>query len=152
VAALGTACGRRGLGADLPGTRGSETDARTLARLAGELRADPELCGLALYITYFTYLPGREQLVGGSPLYALHPMDPIVEGHLPALAKKHAPAFNRILAPLDSASDLPADFSRRSCATMIDGGVACIFARGGGCDAAAAGRFAINDVLVRLNR
>jgi len=119
------------------------------ARLAAELRADPELCGAALYITHFTLLPGRERLVGGSPLYALHPQDPVAEGHLPALAKKHEPAFNRILAPLDSASDLPADFSRRSCTSD---GIACIFARGGGCDAAAAGPFAINDVLVRLNR
>jgi hypothetical protein len=122
------------------------------ARLAAELRADPELCGVALYITHFTLLPGRERLVGGSPLYALHPKDPVAEGHLPALAKKHEPAFNRIVAPLDSASDLPADFSRRSCASMADDSVACIFTRGGGCDAAAAGPFAINDVLVRLNR
>jgi hypothetical protein len=33
---------------------------------------------------------------------------------------------------------------------MGDKGVACIFARSGGRDAAAAGPFAINDVLVRL--
>ena len=121
------------------------------SRLARELRADPELCGLALYITNFQYLPGRERLVGGSPLYALHPKDPVAKGRLPALAKQHEPAFNRILAPADSASDLPADFSRRNCASMGDDGVACIFARSGGCDAAAAGPFAINDVLVRLN-
>jgi GPI mannosyltransferase 3 len=121
------------------------------ARLAKELRADPELCGLALYITHFQLLPGRERLVGGSPLYALHPKDPVAKGRLPALAKQHEPAFNRILAPPDSASDLPADFSRRNCASMGDAGVACIFARSGGCDAAAAGPFAINDVVVRLN-
>src|SRR6516225_7027994 len=121
------------------------------ARLAAELRADSELCGLALYITDFQYLPGRERLVGGSPLYVLHPKDPVAKGRLPVLAKKHEPAFNRVVAPPDSASDLPADFSRRSCASMGDKGVACIFARGGGCDAAAAGPFVINDVLVRLN-
>jgi hypothetical protein len=121
------------------------------ARLAAELRADPELCGLALYVTNFHFLPERARLVGGSPVYALHPKDPVAKGRLPVLAKKHEPAFNRILAPPDSASDLPADFSRRSCASVGDDGVACIFARSGGCDAAAAGPFAINDVLVRLN-
>jgi phosphatidylinositol glycan class B len=120
------------------------------ARLAAELRADPELCGVALYITPFHLLPGRERLVGDLPLYALHPKDPIAKGHLSALVKKHKPAFNRILAPPDSANDLPADFSRRSCAS-IDDDDACIFARSGGCDAGAEGPFAINDVLLRLN-
>ena len=50
------------------------------ARLAAELRDDPELCGAALYITSFHFLPGRERLVGGAPLYAFHPKDPIAEG------------------------------------------------------------------------
>lgn len=121
------------------------------ARLATELRTDPEFCGLALYITDFQYLPGRERLVGGVPLYVLHPKDTVAKGRLPALARQHAPAFNRIIAPPDAASDLPADFSRRSCASMGNKGDACIFARSGTCDAPAAGPFAINDVLVRLN-
>ncbi len=121
------------------------------ARLAAELRADPELCGVALYITDFQYLPGRERLVGGLPLYVLHPKDPVAKGRLPLLARMHEAAFNRIVAPPNSASDLPAEFSRRSCASMGDKGDACVFARSGGCDAAAAGPFAINDVLVRLN-
>jgi len=90
-------------------------------------------------------------LAGASPLYAFDPEDPMAKGHLPALTKLHEAAFNRIIAPPDSASDLPRDFSRRSCASMGDGGVACIFARSGRCDAAAAGPFGINDVLVRLN-
>ncbi len=122
-----------------------------MARLAAELRADPEFCGLALYITDFQYLPGRERLVGGSPLYVLHPKDPDARGRLPILAKKYEQAFNRVIAPPDSASDLPADFSRRSCASMGDKGTACIFARSGGCDAAVGGSFTINDVLVRLH-
>jgi len=121
------------------------------AGLAAELRTDAQFCGLALYITDFQYLPGRERLVGSAPLYVLHPKDPVTKGRLSILAKEHGPAFNRIIAPPDAASDLPADFSRRSCASMGDKGVACIFARSGGCDAAAAGPFAINDVLVRLN-
>ncbi len=119
------------------------------ARLAAELRTDPEFCGLALYVTSFHLLTGRERLVGSAPLYPFDPKDPVAKERLPALAKKHAPAFNRILAPLDAARDLPANFSRRSCAPMDDESVACIFARSGGCDAAAAGPFAINDVLVR---
>jgi glycosyl transferase family 22 (putative mannosyltransferase) len=121
------------------------------AGLAAELRTDTEFCGLALYVTDFQYLPGRERLVGTSPLYVLHPKDPLTKGRLPALAEKHGPAFNRIIAPPDSANDLPANFSRRSCASMGDKGVACLFARSGPCDAAAAGPFAINEVLVRLN-
>jgi hypothetical protein len=67
------------------------------------------------------------------------------------LAKDHEAALNRILAPRDAASELPADYSRRGCADMGNDGMARIFARRGGCDAAAAGPFAINDVLVRLN-
>jgi len=119
--------------------------------LAAELQSDPELCGLALYITSYHLLPGRERLVGGSPLYAFHPKDPAAKGNLPASAKRHEPAFNRILAPPDSANELPANFSRRTCASMGEDGVACIFTRSGGCEAAAGGPFAINDVLVRLN-
>jgi GPI mannosyltransferase 3 len=122
-----------------------------MARLAAELQSDPELCGLALYITSYHLLPGRERLVGGSPLYAFHPKDPAAKGNLPASAKRHEPAFNRILAPPDSANELPANFSRRTCASMGEDGVACIFTRSGGCEAAAGGPFAINDVLVRLN-
>lgn len=121
------------------------------ARLAAELRADPQFCALALYATDFQYLPGRERLAGSLPVYVIHPKDPAAQGRLPALAKEHAPAFNRIIAPPDAASGLPAEFSRRSCASMGDKGDACIFARSGGCDASAAGPFAINDVLVRLN-
>jgi hypothetical protein len=121
------------------------------AQLAAELRHDGELCGVALYVTSFHLLPGRERLAGGSPLYALQPKDPLARGRLPALAREHEAAFNRILAPPDAASELPADFSRRGCADTGEGGPACIFARSGGCDAAAAGPFAINDVLVRLD-
>ncbi len=122
-----------------------------MARLATELRHDGELCGAALYITSYHLLPGRERLVGASPLYAFYPKDPLAKGRLPALAKQHEGAFNRILAPPEAASELPADFSQGRCASMDKDGVACIFARRGGCDASAAGDFAINDVLVRLN-
>src|SRR5207245_9473001 len=45
------------------------------AHLAAELHSDPALCGLALYDTPFHLLPGRNRLVGGSPLYAFHPAD-----------------------------------------------------------------------------
>jgi GPI mannosyltransferase 3 len=121
------------------------------AGLAAELRADPGFCGLALYITDFQYLPGRERLVGGAPLYVLHPKDPLTKGHLAALAEQHKLAFNRVIAPPGAAHDLPADFSRRSCASMGDKGIACLFARNGGCDAGAGGPFAINEALVRLN-
>jgi len=121
------------------------------AHLAAELREDPALCGLALYKTPFHLLPGRERLVGRSALYALHPADPVVAGDLAAMVHRAAPAFNRILSRRDSATDLPAGFSQRDCATVGGGADVCIFARSGGCDAAAAARFGINDVLVRID-
>ncbi|OAF11715.1 4-amino-4-deoxy-L-arabinose transferase [Bradyrhizobium centrolobii] len=121
------------------------------ARLAADLRADPELCGLALYVTSYHLLPGSERLARGEPLYAFHPEDPLATGRLPVLVKKNEQAFNRIIAPPSSASELPADFSQRSCASMGDDGIACIFARSGACDATSATPFEINDVLVRLN-
>ncbi|MFB9267518.1 4-amino-4-deoxy-L-arabinose transferase [Bradyrhizobium erythrophlei] len=120
------------------------------ARLAAELRGDPELCGLALYNFPFHLVPGRERLAGQAPLYMLYPLDPVAKGRLAALVQKTEPAFNRILSRPSSAGDLPADFSRRSCATVANA-EACIFARGGGCDAGAATPFDINDVLVRLD-
>lgn len=122
-----------------------------MARLAAELRADAELCGLALYVTSYHLLPGRERLVGDRPLYALHPDDPLARGHLPALVAREERAFNRIIGPPAAATELPADFTRRSCASLGEDGIACIYARSGGCNAASARPFAINDVLVRLN-
>jgi phosphatidylinositol glycan class B len=121
------------------------------ARLAAELRGDPALCGLALYKTPFHLLPGRDRLVGRSPLYALHPADPLASGDLVGAAQKAAPAFNRILSQRQSATDLPAEFSQRDCAS-VGGSDVCIFARSGGCDAAAAAPFVLNDVLVRVDR
>jgi hypothetical protein len=120
------------------------------AQLAAKIRSDPALCGLALYETPFLLLPGRDRLVGRSPLYALHPADPVASHDLATVAQKTAPAFNRILARRGSA-DLPASFSQRDCADV--GGVdVCIFTRSGGCDAAAAAPFVLNEVLVRLDR
>jgi hypothetical protein len=120
------------------------------AQLAAELRGDPALCGLALYNTPFHLLPGRDRLVGRSPLYALHPADP-ASSDLAAVARKAAPAFNRILSRRDSATDLPAGFSQRDCAS-VGGADVCIFARSGGCDAVAAAPFVLNDVLMRVDR
>lgn len=121
------------------------------ARLAADLRGDPELCGLALYNLPFHLLPGRERLSGSSPLYSLQPNDLLAQGRLPAVVQATNPAFNRVLARPDSAADLPAGFSRRSCA-RVGNGDACIFARNGTCGAIpAAAPFTINDVLVRLD-
>jgi GPI mannosyltransferase 3 len=122
-----------------------------MAGLAAELRHDSELCAAAIYITSYHLLPGRERLVGKAPLYAFQPKDPLAKGRLAALVREHEGAFNRVLAPPEAASELPSDFSKGSCADMAGDGAACIFARKGRCDAASAGPFAINDVLVRLN-
>ncbi|MFL6825319.1 MAG: 4-amino-4-deoxy-L-arabinose transferase [Bradyrhizobium sp.] len=121
------------------------------AQLAAELRGDPALCGLALYITSFHLLPGQDRLVGLSPLYAFYPADPLAAGDLAPVAQKAAPAFNRILSHRDSAADLPAGFSQRNCAS-VGGAEACIFTRSGTCDAAAATGFLLNEVLVRVDR
>ena len=90
-------------------------------------------------------------MVGRSPLYAFHPADPATGGDLAGAARKAAPAFNRILARRDRASDLPLDFSQRDCAG-VEGADTCIFTRSGDCDAAAAAPFILNDVLVRIDR
>jgi hypothetical protein len=120
------------------------------AQLAAELRDDPALCGLALYKTPFPLLPGRDRLAGRSPLYAFDSADPVAIGDLAAAAQKAAPAFNRILARRDSATDLPVGFLQRDCAG-VGGADRCIFARSGGCDAAAAAPFVLNDVLMRVD-
>ncbi|MCC8977610.1 4-amino-4-deoxy-L-arabinose transferase [Bradyrhizobium acaciae] len=119
------------------------------AELAAKLRSDPQMCGLALYNVRFQLLPGRERLVGPVPLYVLAPADPLAELILPPLLQATKPAFNRILARPEAAGDLPADFSRQSCAHV---GIAdaCIYARSGSCDASAAAPFVINDALVRM--
>jgi hypothetical protein len=61
-----------------------------------------------------------------------------------------SPAFNRIIAREEAAGDLPPDYTKRSCAQVVDAD-ACIYIRGGGCDASAASRFGINDVLSRVD-
>ncbi|TDM77282.1 hypothetical protein CEE96_11650, partial [Lactobacillus crispatus] len=85
-------------------------------------------------------------------LYALQPADPLAEMILPPLLLQATrPAFNRILARPEAASDLPVDFSRQSCA-RVGFSDACIYARGGSCDASVAAPFVINDVLVRMGQ
>jgi phosphatidylinositol glycan class B len=119
------------------------------AQLAAELRGDPALCGLALHNTPFSMLPGRDRLVGQTPLYAFYPADPVASGDFAAAARKAAPAFNRILSRRDSAADLPQGFAQRDCVNVGYADV-CIFARSGGCEAAAAAPFVLNDVLERV--
>jgi hypothetical protein len=121
------------------------------AQLAATLRADPALCAAALYDVPFFLLPGRERLVGHLPLYAFYPGDSLAGGDLAAALHGAAPAFNRILSARKRATDLPAGFSRRDCAS-VGGADICIFARGGGCTTATAAPFALNDVLVRIDQ
>jgi hypothetical protein len=118
------------------------------ARLAAELRGDPGLCGLALYNVPFYFLPGRERLSGPAPLYAIFPTDPLAKERLLATAQAASPAFNRVLAREESATELPTEFSRRDC-EAVGNTRACIYARTGTCDATAAAPFTINDVLGR---
>jgi phosphatidylinositol glycan class B len=119
------------------------------AHLAAELRGDPQRCGLALYSIRFQAFPGQQRLAGSAPLYLLHPRDPLTDGNLPALTQAASPGFNRIIARPEAAADLPANYSKQSCA-FVNGADACIYARSGSCDASAASRLTINDVLLRI--
>src|SRR5260370_40641002 len=95
--------------------------------------------------------PARARVVAGPALCESPPADPAASGDLAAVASKAAPAFNRLLSRRDSATDLPAGFSQRDCASL-GGADVCIFARSGGCDASTAAPFVLNDVLVRVDR
>jgi phosphatidylinositol glycan class B len=121
------------------------------AKLTAELRAGPQMCGLALYDTPFVQLPGRDRLAGHAPLFALFPTDPLAAGRLAAIAPKASAAFNRILARHAMQKELPPNFTPRGCAS-VGGAEVCIFARDGGCDANAASSFEINEVLTRADR
>ncbi len=116
------------------------------AKLAAELRADPQMCGLALYDAPSNLMPGRERLAGSMPLYALYSADPLAADRLAAIVPKASSAFNRILAHHSSQNALPSNFTPRGCGS-VGGAEICIFARDGGCDADAAATFKINDVL-----
>ena len=119
-------------------------------KLASVLKADPQMCGLALYDLPYVAMPGRERLTGKTPLFGLYSADPLTGGHLAAVASTASAAFNRILADRSAEKQLPASFARRGC-EIVGGSEVCIFARGGGCAADAASSFSINDVLVRTN-
>jgi GPI mannosyltransferase 3 len=118
------------------------------AKLVATLKADPQMCGLALYDVPVFLMPGRQRLAGPAPLYALYSGDPRAAGHLAAIAPKASPAFNRILVSHSMAKELPANFTARGCENVNEWEI-CIFARDGGCDASAASSFEINDVLAR---
>jgi GPI mannosyltransferase 3 len=121
------------------------------AKLTAQLRADPQMCGLALYDTPFFQLPGRDRLAGHAPLFALFSTDPLAAGRLAAITPNAAAAFNRILAPHAMQKQLPADFTPHGCES-VGGHEVCIFARDGVCDADAASSFEINEVLTRADR
>jgi GPI mannosyltransferase 3 len=119
------------------------------AKLASELRADPQMCGLALYDTPYYLLPGKDRLAGRAPLFALYSTDPLASGHLAEVTSTASPAFNRMLAHRSVEKALPANFTPRGCES-VGGSEVCIYVRGGGCSADAAESFAINDVLARV--
>lgn len=107
------------------------------AKLAADLDADPEFCGLALYGMHDPFVPGRGQLAINRRVYSFYPADPLAKGQLPA--------------PAGLAGGLPAEFSSRTCALASHEINTCIFVRRGACDAFTTGPLGINDVLVRLN-
>jgi hypothetical protein len=118
------------------------------AKLTAKLKADPQMCGLALHDVPVFLMPGRERLAGRSPLYGLYSGDPLAAGHLAAVTPKASSAFNRILVYRSMEKQLPSNFTARGC-EIVSGAEVCIFARDGGCDADAASSFEINDVIAR---
>jgi phosphatidylinositol glycan class B len=120
------------------------------ARLASELKADPQMCGLALYDVYVFQLAGRDRLAGDTPLFAFYARDPLAGVQLSDVTRDASRAFNRILAPRSVEKELPANFTARDC-DSVGGAQVCIFVRDGTCDTAAASSFAPNDVLKRMN-
>ena len=56
------------------------------AKLTSTLRADPQMCGLALYDVPVFLMPGRNRLAGRVPLYALYTGDPLAADRLAAIA------------------------------------------------------------------
>ena len=120
------------------------------AKLASELKADPQMCGLALYDVFFTLLPGRDRLVGRKPLFAFYSGDPFAGADLTSVARIASTSFNRILAYRSAEKDLPVGFTARDCEAV--GGVqVCIFGRDGKCGYGAAALFTLNDVLRRID-
>lgn len=99
------------------------------AKLAADLDADPEFCGLALYGMHDPFVPGRGQLAINRPVYSFYPADPLAKGQLPALLQRHKSEFNRIIAPAGLAGELPAEFSSRTCALASHEINTCIFVR-----------------------
>jgi hypothetical protein len=120
------------------------------AELAGELRRDPAVCGVALYETPFFLLVERARLSGRAPIYALDAKDPLVHGATSEAARRTQSSFNRIVARKFMAPDLPANFVQGRCAVVAEEPV-CLFARSGPCEAASATPFKVNDVLIRLD-
>jgi hypothetical protein len=120
------------------------------AKLASELKADPQMCGLALYDVFFTLLPGRDRLVGRKPLFAFYSGDPFAGADLTSVARIASTSFNRILAYRSAEKDLPVGFTARDCEAV--GGVqVCVFGRDGKCGYGAAALFTLNDVLRRID-
>jgi phosphatidylinositol glycan class B len=120
------------------------------ARLASALKADPRMCGLALYDVYVFLLPGRDRLAGDTPLFAFYPRDPLAGARPSNVTRNASTAFNRILAPRAAEKELPADFTARDC-DSVGGAKVCIFVRDGKCDTGAAASFTLNDVLKRID-
>ena len=120
------------------------------ARLASALKADQQMCGLALYDVYVFLLPGRDRLAGNTPLFAFYSTDPLAGAQSSKVTRNASTAFNRILARSSAAKELPAGFTARDC-DSIGGAEVCIFVRDGECDTGAAASFALNDVLKRID-
>jgi hypothetical protein len=113
------------------------------ARMFDRLRADPQVCGIALDHVPFYRTPGLNRLRPGTPLYLIDPADPLRP------SAGHEAGYNRIIAW--SGASLPEGYANLSCMAEA-GDTLCLSARPGPCDADAAKPIAIDAVLPRLDR
>lgn len=115
--------------------------------LYAQLRADPSLCGLALYRHDYSTTGGYAYLHRATPMFYFTDED----SRRPAAELAAASgAFNVILANPNLAPELPAAFKPAACEDAASGR-ACLFRRPGRC-LDTGSPFAINAVLKRLDQ
>jgi len=134
--------------ATTPAMRDNWTRAADKLAITAMLRDDPALCGVAL-LTDLGEWGGYSDLHRRVPIGYFDRNDPLLRGTALATAlRRESGGYNRIVATPADAARLPAGYRARACV----GGTVCLFARAGGCRADPASPFAIQTVMVRIDR
>ncbi|MGR6329735.1 hypothetical protein ACU5AX_11770 [Sphingomonas sp. XXL09] len=146
VASASTLSGR-----ELHGMRVEGSD--TLA-LTSRLRADPDLCGVALFANDLVEWGGYVELHRPVPVTSYLPGDPMLHGRTPSQAlAADAGRINRIIGNPDGIG-IPAGFTRTACAAPAGGQkpTMCLYARPGQCRGGNATPFALQSVFNRTDQ